>query len=201
MIIILPFSGGVTAYLAKIENWYWTTSFSCPCCKGKTHRHGKYMRTVYSQDESFVIPVFRRRCPSCGISFSFIPSFIKPYARFFNSYRYDLFQSHVIKGAPIRQTPSLLSSPKANSVSVTTFRRWLKQLKGIAAEVNQHLATRLLELRPGLSLPKGLGDLTFVLNAGQAFQFLVQFLLPEEPLTAYGVFDVLNLILPAKLWV
>lgn len=200
MTIILPFPGDVMAYLSEIEKWYWTTSYSCPCCKGKTHRHGKYMRTVYSQDEDFVIPIFRRHCPSCGVTFSFIPSFVKPYARFLNAYRYELFQLHVDKRVPIRQTPSL-SSPKANSVSVTTFRRWLKRLKVIAAEVNKYLAAQLLDLRPGLSLPKGLGDLTFVLNAGQAFQLLIQFLLPEEPLKSCGVFDVLNLILPAKLWV
>jgi len=97
MTIILPFAGGVTAYLAKISNWYRTTSYPCPLCKGKTYRHGKYLRNVYSRDECFIIPIFRRCCPNCEVTFSLIPSFIKPYARFLNSYRFDLLQRHVVE--------------------------------------------------------------------------------------------------------
>ncbi|KNZ70396.1 hypothetical protein Tfer_0960 [Thermincola ferriacetica] len=201
MTIILPFSGGVTAYLSIILDWYRTTPYFCPLCKGKTHRHGKYLRTVYSQDECFIIPIFRRRCPNCRVTFSFIPSFIKPYARFLNSYRFALFQRHVVDGISIRQTPSYSSAHGMHSVSTCTFRRWLKRFKKIAPEVSKHLTTRLLELRPGLSIPKGLPDIAFVLNAGQVLNLIVQSLLPEEPLHSYGVFDMLNLLLPGNLLV
>ncbi len=201
MTIILPFSGGVTAYSSMILNWYRTTPHSCPRCKGKTHRNDKYERTVYSQDECFIIPIFRLYCPSCEISFSFIPSFIKPYARFLNSYRYDLFQLHVVGEVSIRKTPSHSSAIGKHSVSTCTFRRWLKRFKRIAPEVGKYVITRLLELRPGLSIPKRLPDVAFILNTGQVLQSIIQFLLPDEPSSTYGLFDMLNLLLPGTLLV
>ena len=91
MTIILSFSGDVTSYIRQITGWFWTSDYPCPCCNGRTHRHGKYLRTVYGQAESFVIPIFRRRCPNYKVSFSLIPSFIKPYARLLNSYHFNLF--------------------------------------------------------------------------------------------------------------
>ena len=200
MTIILPFSGGVTAYLSIILNWYRTTPHSCPLCNGKTHRHGKYLRTVYSRDECYVLPIFRRRCPNCGVTFSFIPSFIKPYARFLNSYRFELFQLHMVGEVSIRKTPSHSSTTGKHSVSACTFRRWLKRFKRIAPEVGKFVISRLLELRPGLSVPKGLSDVSFVLNTGQALQSIIQFLLPDEP-SSYGLFDMLNLLLPGNLLV
>jgi len=174
---------------------------SCPRCNGKTHRNGKYERTVYSQDERYVLPIFRLYCPNCKISFSFIPSFIKPYARFLNSYRFALFQRHVVDGISIRQTPSHSSATGIHSVSTCTFRRWLKRLKKIAPKVCKYLTARLLELRPDLSVPRGLPDIAFVLNAGQGLKLIVKFLLPEEPLHSCGVFDMLNLLLPGNLLV
>lgn len=201
MTIILPFAGGVTAYLAKISNWYRTTSYPCPLCKGKTYRHGKYLRNVYSRDECFIIPIFRRCCPNCEVTFSLIPSFIKPYARFLNSYRFDLLQRHVVEEVSIRQTPSHSSATGMCSISICTFRRWLKRFKKIAPKVSKYLAARLLELRPDLSVPRGLPDIAFVLNAGQVLKLIVQSLLPEEPLHSYGVFDMLNLLLPGNLLV
>lgn len=201
MIIILPFSGGVTAYLSMIFNWYQSAPHSCPLCKGKTHRHGKYSRTVYSKDECYVIPIFRRRCPNCKVTFSFIPSFIKPYARFLNSYRFDLLHLHVVEKASIKQTPSHASTTGKHSVSTCTFRRWLKRFKKIAPEVGKFVTTRLLELRPGLSVPNRLSDVAFVLSTGQALQFIIQFLLPDEPPSSYGVLDMLNLLLPGSLLV
>jgi len=199
MTIILPFSGGVTAYLSVILNWYRTTLHSCPRCKGKAHRNGKYERTVYSQDGCFVIPIFRLYCPRCKISFSFIPSFIKPYARFLNSYRFNLLQRHVVEEVSIRQTPSHSSTTGMNCISICTFRRWLKRFKKIAPKVSKYLAARLLELRPDLSVPRGLPDIAFVLNAGQVLKLIVQFLLLEESLDSCGVFDMLNLLLPGNL--
>lgn len=199
MIIILPFPDGVTAYLTVILNWYWTTLHSCPRCKGKTHRNGKYNRNVYSQDECFVIPIYRLYCPSCKTSFSFIPSFIKPYARFLNAYRFDLLQRHIVAEVSIRQTPS--HSSVKHSVSTCTFRRWLNRFKNVAPEVSKYLAARLLELRPELPVPRGSPDVAFVLNAGQVLKLIVQSLLPAEPLHSYGVFDMLNLLLPVNLLV
>ncbi len=201
MTIILPFSGGVTAYLSTILNWYRTTPHSCPLCKGNTHRHGKYFHTVYCRDECFVLPIFRRRCPNCEITFSFIPSFIKPYARFLNSYRFELLQRHVVEKVSINQTPSHSSTHGMHSVSTCTFRRWLKRFKKIAPQVGKFVTPRLMELRPSLPVPKGLSDVAFVLNTGQALQFIIKFLLPDEPPSSYGVFDMLNLLLPGTLLV
>ncbi len=201
MTIILPFPGGVTAYLIEIAGWYWKEC-CCPLCQGGTHRQGKYLRCVYSETECFVIPIFRRYCPHCRVSFSFIPSFIKPYARFFNSYRHGLFERHLLQKTSLKQTPAQSAGPGLNSVSITTFRRWLKRLKDTATKANIQLVGQLLGFQPGLILPKttssGPG---LLLWAGKLIHSIASAFLPDVPVESLGVFDVLNLILPADLWV
>jgi len=199
MIIILPFSSNVTTYLDKIVNWYSTSYFLCPNCKSTTQRHGRYLRSCYDFNESTVIPIYRRYCPNCKISFSFIPSFIKPYARFLNSYRLKLFKRHELESTSIKKTP-FFSSPKGNFISPDTFRRWLKKLKSIVSTVNTFITSKLFELAPALSLPKDLSDLAFLFHCANVFQKLAYRLLPNYSIDAFGIFDLLNLQLTKDLW-
>lgn len=53
----------------------------CSHCSAKCtpHRHGKFMRSLYTLEEAFVIPVFRFRCPKCRKTFSILPHFVEPH--------------------------------------------------------------------------------------------------------------------------
>lgn len=198
MSIIIPFHGGVIIFLAENLNWNLGIIFHCPHCNCRTHKHGKYMRTIYSYNESYIIPIYRRFCPNCKTTFSLIPSFIKPYARFLNSYRFNLLKYHVVDGVSIKRIPAKAT----NFISTTTFRRWLKKLKGVASNVNKFLIAKLLDIQPGLPPPKGnLSDTAFILKAGETLRLIVQALLPSEPSGSYGVFDMLNILLPTGLLV
>lgn len=198
MSIIVTFLGDITQYLIQAKNWFDEISDCCPICGTKTHRHGQYERTVWSELCAFHIPIFRRYCPVCLKTFSFIPSFIKPYARFLNSYRLDRIQNHVLEQVSIQKTVGSLSA--VTPISITTFRRWLKRLRTVATEVNKFLIRRLLELQPSLSPPSGqVTDLIFLLQT--AIKFHRRFCeITGESSNSLGIFDLLNLELSVKLW-
>lgn len=200
MSIIVTFLGDITQYLIRAKTWFDEITDRCPLCGAKTHRHGHYERTVWSELSSFLIPVFRRYCPNCIKTFSYIPSFVKPYARFLNSYRLTRIQTHVIDQVSIQKTVSSLPTVSITPISITTFRRWLKRLKKVATDVNKFLIQRLLELKPNHSLTSGrITELSFLLQT--AIKFHHRFCeMTGESSNTLGVFDLLNLELPVKLW-
>lgn len=55
--------------------------YGCPSCgyEGMLHRHGHYKRNVVTMHQHFVINVQRFLCPSCGKTYSLLPSFLIPY--------------------------------------------------------------------------------------------------------------------------
>lgn len=55
--------------------------YGCPCCgyKGMLHHHGHYQRNVIATHQHFVINIQRFICPSCGKTYSLLPSFLIPY--------------------------------------------------------------------------------------------------------------------------
>lgn len=203
MSIIVPFHGGVTSYVAKTENGLWISSCPCPLCGRETHRHGKYKRTVYSACSAFIIFIFRRFCPDCNKTFSLIPSFLKPYARFLNDFRLRIILSHVIDNVPINQVPSTTATTEEFRISITTFRRWLKRLTFLAPEVNVRIAERLYKLRPDLPVTnRGKSPVAYLLDAGAALAYISSsFLSPAEHGDPSAVFDMLNILLKPIPWI
>lgn len=201
MFIIVTFLGGISQYLIEANQWFDEITDRCPLCEAKTHRHGQYQRIVWSELSAFQIPIFRRYCPSCSRTFSYIPSFIKPYARFLNSYRLHRIGRHVLEQVSINKAIISLTVTSVTSISTTTFRRWLKRLRGIASDVNKHLIMRLLELQPNLPPPSGrVTDLFFLLQT--ALKFHLRFCeISGVSADSLGVFDLLNLELPITFWV
>lgn len=55
--------------------------YGCSCCgyEGMLHRHGHYDRNVVTLYEHFIISIQRFICPSCGKTYSLLPSFLIPY--------------------------------------------------------------------------------------------------------------------------
>lgn len=197
MSLIVTFFGGIAQYLIEDKSWFAEVSDYCPLCGLKTHRHGHYKRTIWLEQGSASLRIFRRYCPHCRHSFSYLPSFIKRYARFPNSYRLNRIQRHVLDNISIQKVIQPIN-PLATSISVTTFRRWIKKLRLIAVEVTKLLMQRLLELKPNLSPPSGrLTDLMLLLQS--ALKFHDRFCeISRVPPNVLGVFDVLNLELQSS---
>lgn len=198
MSIIVTFIGDITQYVIQAKSWFDEITDRCPNCDAKTHRHGHYTRTVWSELCAFLIPIFRRYCPDCGKTFSYIPSFLKPYARFLNSYRFNRLKQHILDQVSLRKTIGFFSDAKITPISLTTFIRWLNHLKVIATDVNKSLMQRFLELQPDLPLPSGrMNNLFFLLQ--KAIQYHRRFCeLTGESSNALGIFDLLNLELPIE---
>lgn len=55
--------------------------YGCSCCgyEGMLHRHGHYDRNVVTLNSHFIISIQRFICPSCGKTYSLLPSFLIPY--------------------------------------------------------------------------------------------------------------------------
>jgi transposase-like protein len=55
--------------------------YGCSCCgyEGMLHSHGHYHRNVVTLHGHFVISIQRFLCPSCGKTYSLLPSFLIPY--------------------------------------------------------------------------------------------------------------------------
>ena len=55
--------------------------YGCKNCgySGMLHRHGHYDRNVVTLNSHFIISIQRFICPSCGKTYSLLPSFLIPY--------------------------------------------------------------------------------------------------------------------------
>ena len=78
---LLPFSGGLNAYLAAPDALVSESSLECPFCEEK-HRlrlHGHYQRCVLLEDgRTERVPVRRLLCARAGRTVSLLPSFCIP---------------------------------------------------------------------------------------------------------------------------
>jgi hypothetical protein len=67
----------------------------CPHCRGviRMKRHGYYWRNALENDLEYRIPICRLKCPSCGKTFSLLPSFLLPY--FQHTLRHIIKEIHI----------------------------------------------------------------------------------------------------------
>lgn len=100
----------------------------CPDCGKKAKKHGKYQRWVHTKHQSCQIFVLRRRCGSCDQTFSLLPIFLTPWARFSNTFR-EFIGRWLLTGVPLTQIKKRLSQSKIPIVSLRTLRRWKGKLK------------------------------------------------------------------------
>lgn len=126
MIIVLECPLTIKKYIEFITTF--RQDVSCPCCEKNTRRHGQYERTVHAHRRSFKIPILRRRCADCKMTFSLTPCFLAPWARFINPI-YECFGRSLISGIPIHKLPERLTTEKVSVVSLRTLYRWKNQLQ------------------------------------------------------------------------
>lgn len=84
MIEIIKMPYGIKKYnkLGKFNNF--KTKYGCEACgfQGKLYRHGFYYRNLITFKNVFRVVILRCKCPSCGKTYSLIPSFIIPYRQY-----------------------------------------------------------------------------------------------------------------------
>lgn len=123
MPIILEYPHSIKHYIKFFEDI--DINYNCPRCDRCLWTHGSYTRMVHHRSKLYVIRVIRKRCPDCNKTYSFIPSFIKPWARFANHYREYVIRC-ILDGVPI----TLLSNRLV--ISLKTLYRWKSQIARVA---------------------------------------------------------------------
>jgi hypothetical protein len=93
-------------------------------------KHGKFEKTVHFKHKSFRIPIMRRRCPDCNITFSLMPCFSLSWARFAN-HIYEFFIRWVLVGIPISQLAEWITTSSVSVISLKTLYRWKKLFFGL----------------------------------------------------------------------
>ena len=99
----------------------------CPTCNRRLRKHARSKRQVVWKRQIHSIPIQRMRCPSCDVTFSLIPFFIKPWERFANHIR-EFMVRWLLMGLPLSQLPFKLSTPEVSILSIRTLRRWKASL-------------------------------------------------------------------------
>jgi Domain of unknown function (DUF6431) len=126
MPILISFSLCINRYFQEILSFNADTF--CPCCGRRLRKHGSYKRTVVLKHGVYVIPILRRRCPSCDVTFSLLPSFITPFMRFANHIR-EFLGRWLLAGVPLVRLPERLSTESVSIVSLRTLYRWKRRLQ------------------------------------------------------------------------
>lgn len=121
MIILLECSLSINRYIKEIQEDKW--EISCPCCNRRLRKHGRFERRVVWKRRIHTIPILRRRCPSCDVTYSLLPCFLMPWMRFANHIR-EFAARWLGIGLPLAQLPAKLSSLAVSVMSVRTLHRW-----------------------------------------------------------------------------
>ncbi len=125
MIILLDSPHSIKKYNDSIYKY--DVEVRCPCCNRRTKKHGKYKRWVHTKRQSSMIFVLRRRCSFCDRTFSLLPSFLTPWARFSNVFR-EFIARWLLVGVPLTHLTKRLSRYSIPIISLRTLRRWKMKL-------------------------------------------------------------------------
>jgi alpha-D-ribose 1-methylphosphonate 5-phosphate C-P lyase len=79
--IIIKFPDFIQNNLEKDKNIFKQQIYGCPSCvfEGKLYSHGSYLRNLITEESSFLISIYRVKCPICGKTHALIPDILIPY--------------------------------------------------------------------------------------------------------------------------
>jgi hypothetical protein len=126
MIILIDSPRSIKKYNTSIKQK--DIDVDCPICNRRTKKHGKYKRMVHTKNQSYQISVLRRRCSYCDHTFSLLPCFLTPRARFSNVFR-EFIGRWLLRGIPLAHLEKQLTHNNIPTVSLRTLRRWKKRFK------------------------------------------------------------------------
>lgn len=121
--------------------------------EGKMHRHGKFLRTVYTFCEAILIPIFRFRCYECKHTVSILPSFIGSHQQAV----WDAQEEIIRQNETGASLDKVAGGWKATFVpfSVKTLWRWKKQWDNRLQSFEGAVWTNVIKYIPHLQLPVG----------------------------------------------
>lgn len=191
MSILLKCTYSIKRYIEEIHHF--NEDVNCPQCQRKSRKHGHYKRNVIFKRVTYRIPVLRRRCPHCNITFSLLPFFVIPWNSFSNTLR-EFCGRLFFQRVPITHFPDYFSWNNAPVVSLRTLFRWkarfLTHWKSWKVNQRSRLA-REYELGEGL-LPlyrKGM-------NTEQERNLLLSASLADKLPRKGRLLSAMNLVLP-----
>lgn len=196
MTIILNYTQSIKSYIKSIESS--NIKVTCPCCGRRLWKHGRYQRTVHTKRKSYVITILRWRCPDCRKTYSLVPCFIKPWARFAN-HIWEYLGRYLLEGVPKSELPELLTTSQTSILSLKTIYRWSSQLYARFLIWLKEQRTRLAH-----DYQDGEGILPLYrlgMNTGEELQVLLTYFLDGEMPSRGNVFATINTYLPTPvLW-
>jgi transposase-like protein len=125
MIILLECPLSINRYIKEIHTY--ESEVKCPYCDRRLRKHGSYQRSIVFKRRIYTIPVLRRRCPSCDVTFSLLPCFTSPGMTFANHIR-EYMGRWLLAGACLSELPERLSTAEVSIVSLRTLQRWRAKL-------------------------------------------------------------------------
>lgn len=96
------------------------------CSERRPHRHGKFMRSLYTVSDFFRIPIFRFLCFECRKSFCVVPSFVESYHQSGVDVKETVIQQ-VTDGCSIAEAAESSSDLAGGHYAEKTLWRWRKR--------------------------------------------------------------------------
>lgn len=131
MPIVVRFPLFIKSYIQEIRSF--NVDILCPSCGRRLRKHGSYERTVIWKRKGYEIPILRRRCPRCDVTYSLLPCFITPFMRFANHIR-EFLGRWLLVGEPLAKLPERLSTEAVSVVSLRSLYRWKSRLQSRFAD-------------------------------------------------------------------
>ena len=126
----------------------------CPWCFHKVlHRHAKYTRFLYMQDQRIQVVVMRFICTSCNRTTSLLPDIVGTHQPMSWSVQEQVYVACEM-GLSAEET-AMSVAPPTGPISTRTVRRWRKKWTALLAEMQTLFWNSVLFIQPNLDLPIG----------------------------------------------
>lgn len=130
MLIVLDWTTDVKTYLSLCAQGLPEEQRPDRCrhCSSERipHRHGKFLRWLFTLDEAMQIPVFRFLCPDCRKSFCVLPGFVETYHQSAVEVK-ETVTERVAEGRSLTEIAEESKDFAGGHYAEKTLWRWLKR--------------------------------------------------------------------------
>ena len=129
---------------------------SCGFCSSKRtpHRHGKFMRWLFTIDDAFHIPLFRFLCPDCRQTFCIVPDFVETHHQSAIDVKEEVVLAAAAEGRSLAEIAEQSSVYAGGSYSEMSLWRWLKRWSKRKNSHEQQLWSTILHRGLHTPLPR-----------------------------------------------
>ncbi len=137
--IVAFFAESVKAYKDRFLHFL-DNLLVCPRCQGECRPHAWRKRKARTEQATVILLVLRVMCPKCRRTFTILPDFLKPFARYIQDIRQEAILA-LLAGVPAERAAGAVCGP-----SVETVRRWLAGFKAVREQAAAALRSLLAQL-------------------------------------------------------